>query len=310
MTSVLDALQTAILPVFAALLLGYVLGWRKILAPRDAASINQFVILAALPALLFGLVARAPLNDFDMRVMMLYLASEVFVYALGFCLARYLFKRPATEALLLGMAGCFANHVFFVFPIAVKVIGPEAALPVAAIMAMDAVVLYGATILLLDVVTAGSGSLVKIGRQIGSNPLILSLAAGAAVNLLALPLPEGLARYVDFVGGATAPAALFGLGIMLSAVRIREIDGASLWPVVLKLFLHPVLFAAALAAFLPEAVRLSGEVWDHAVLLVAAGPCGAMPFVLALRYKIDATRLMRAILISTTLSVVTLAVLA
>lgn len=308
MTAVFEALQIAILPVFAALVLGYVLGWRGVLNRDDATSINRFVILAALPALLFGLVARAPLANFDARVMTLYFVSEMVIYALGFAVARFVFVRPATEALLLGMAGCFANHVFFVFPIAVQVIGPEAALPVAAFMAMDAVVLYGATILLLDVTSAGSGSLIKIGRQISSNPLILSLAAGAVVNLTGFELHDGLGRYVDFVGAATAPAALFALGIMLSGVNLRRMDGAGFVPIGLKLIVHPILFVLLVEAF--GARDSADTLWEHAGLLVAAGPCGAMPFVLALRYHIDPTSLMRAILISTTLSVLTLAVLA
>jgi len=304
MNLILAALQTAILPVFAALALGLALGWRGVLTRADATAINKFVILAALPALLFGLVARAPLADFDVTIVLVYLLSEVLMYGLGFLITWRLFRRPVLEALLIGMACCFANHVFFVFPIAEAAIGPEAALPVAAVMAVDAVVLYGATILLLDVVSAGTGSLVRIGRQIGSNPLILSLAAGALVNLSGLSLHEGLIRYVDFVGAATAPAALFALGVMLSAVPLKRIEGAVATAAVLKVLVHPLVYFA-LAAFAGG----SDPVWQASVLLVAAGPCGAMPFVLALRYGIEPTVIMKAILLSTVASVVTLAFL-
>lgn len=304
MSAILDALQTAILPVFAALALGYVLGWRGLLTREDATAINKFVILVALPALLFGLVARAPLAAFNLKVVLTYLLSEVLMYALGFVMAYRLFRRPALEALLIGMAGCFANHVFFVFPIAQTAIGEAAALPVAAVMAVDAVVLYGATILLLDVVSAGSGSLLKIAKQIGSNPLILSLAFGVIVNLSGLPLHAGLIRYIDFVGAATAPSALFSLGVMLSVVSLKRIEGAALSTAAMKILVHPLIFMG-LAIF----TGASDPIWRHSVLLVAAGPCGAMPFVLALRYHIDPTVIMKAILASTAASVVTLAFL-
>lgn len=305
MVIIFDALQTAILPIFAALAFGYVLGWRGVMNRGDATAINKFVIIVTLPALLFGLVARAPLKDFDLDVVLLYLASEVFMYALGYFLAFVVFKRPALEALLLGMACCFANHVFFVFPIAQSVLGPQAALPVAAVTAVDSVILYGATILLLDVVSAGRGSFLKIARQIGANPLVLSLAAGCVVNLSGVPLHAGLERYIDFVGAATAPAALFALGVMLSAVSMSKLDGAALMPVGLKVVVHPLLFSGLIFVFGP-----SDPLWSHAVLLVAAGPCGAMPFVLAMRYGIDPTALMKAILFSTIATVGTLAVLA
>ncbi|MBO6758951.1 MAG: AEC family transporter [Roseibium sp.] len=305
MLPVIDALQTAILPVFAALALGYGLGWRGVLDRGDATAINKFVILCALPALLFGLVARAPLDQFNAAVMLTYLASEVLVYGLGFALCYWVFRRPVLEALLLGMAACFANHVFFVYPIAQAVIGPEAALPVAAVMAMDAVVLYGATILLLDVVSAGRGSAVKIARQIGTNPLILSLAAGVLVNLSGIGLHDGVGQYVDFVGAATAPAALFALGVMLSAVPLRRLEGATATTIGLKIIVHPIVFSG-----LAGLAGGTAALWTESVLLVAAGPCGAMPFVLALRYGIDPTLLMKAILLSTTATVGTLALLA
>ncbi len=304
MTEILAALQTAILPVFAALALGYALGWKGVLTRADATSINKYVILATIPALLFGLVANAPLEVFNAKIVLIYLLSEVMIYGLGFLLAYRVFKRPPLEALLLGMACCFVNHVFFVFPIAETAIGPGAALPVAAVMAIDAVVLYGTTILLLDVVSAGSGSLVKIGKQIGSNPLILSLAAGLVVNLAGLELHPGLMRYVEFVGSATAPTALFALGVMLSAVSLKRVEGVVGMVIGLNLLVHPILFYGL--------VLVSGTadpVWRDSVLLTAAGPCGAMPFVLAIRYGIDPTLLMKAILVSTVLSVFTLSFL-
>jgi len=305
MHAVLEALQSAILPVFAAMALGWLLGWRGVLDRADATAINKFVILVALPALLFGLVARAPLEEFNLFVMSLYLVSEVIVYALGFLVAHFVFKRPPLEALLLGMACCFANHVFFVYPIAQTVIGDAAALPVAALMAMDAVVLYGATILLLDVVSAGSGSLIKIGKQIGSNPLILSLAAGAAANLSGVPLHAGVDKYIDFVGAATAPAALFALGVMLSAVSLKRVEGVALSAIAIKIGLHPLLYLGLLSV-----TGMPDGVWSHATLMVAAGPCGAMPFVLAMRYHIETAPLMKAILLSTIASMFVLAVLA
>ena len=49
--------------------------------------------------------------------------------------------------------------------------------------------------------------------------------------------------------------------------------------------------------------------WDHLVLLVAAGPCGAMPFVIALQYGVRTEVIAKAILVSTILSLVSLSIL-
>ena len=39
-------------------------------------------------------------------------------------------------------------------------------------------------------------------------------------------------------------------------------------------------------------------------ILVAAGPCGAMPFVIAVQYGIELERIAKAVLLSTVLSVI------
>jgi predicted permease len=46
------------------------------------------------------------------------------------------------------------------------------------------------------------------------------------------------------------------------------------------------------------------------MVLIAAGPCGAMPFVVALRYGVATDRIAAAIIMSTVISTFTLAVLA
>jgi malonate transporter len=49
--------------------------------------------------------------------------------------------------------------------------------------------------------------------------------------------------------------------------------------------------------------------WQTMAFLVAAGPCGAMPFVIALQYNIKPTVIAKAVLISTTLSLLSLSLL-
>jgi hypothetical protein len=49
--------------------------------------------------------------------------------------------------------------------------------------------------------------------------------------------------------------------------------------------------------------------WETLAFLVAAGPGGAMPFVIALQYKITPEVIAKAVLISTVLSLLSLSVL-
>jgi predicted permease len=74
----------------------------------------------------------------------------------------------------------------------------------------------------------------------------------------------------------------------------------------LKVIVHPLLAWLLLSS----ATTLTNPAWTSTALLVAAGPCGAMPFVLALQYKINVTTIARAIGYSTLVSLITLAVMA
>ena len=134
----LSAFFDGVLPVFAVLAIGYAVGKARIFDAGMAAAINRFVILIAVPLLVFRLLARAPFQDFEWRVLMAFLLSELVAYAAGFLVARKLFKRETREAVLLGLASCFANHLLFVLAIATLLFGERASIPIVAIASVDA----------------------------------------------------------------------------------------------------------------------------------------------------------------------------
>lgn len=96
---------------------------------------------------------------------------------------------------------------------------------------------------------------------------------------------------------------LFALGITLAGSNLRRIGGA-VWTVVgIKLLIHPAIVGGLLGIF--SVSQFNGDI----TLLVAAGPCGAMPFVIATQYGVKTENIAKAVLISTTLSILSLAVL-
>jgi malonate transporter len=118
-----------------------------------------------------------------------------------------------------------------------------------------------------------------------------------------LLLPNWLYTYAEFAGGAAAPASLFALGIILASNSLRPIGIATWMVVAFKILVHPLL------VFTFSGIIVTSSGWDHLVLLVAAGPCGAMPFVIALQYGVRTEVIAKAILVSTILSLVSLSIL-
>lgn len=311
MSTVLGVFFDAILPVLAVVLIGYVAGRRGVLDPTAAGAINRFVFMIALPALVFRLIAFAPLETFPWAPAIAFLVVELVVMALGYVVARRGFGRPPVESMLLGMTAGFTNHVLLVLPIAKALFGEEAARPIVAIIVIDSVALFSVAVILLDLARDGGtgGTVRRAIGAIGRNPPVLAILAGLGVATVQAPLPEGAQFFLRFLGDAAAPAALCALGAVL-AHRATSSDGAApitlpVAIVALKLAVAPTLLwcAAAPAFALPT---------DEAViaLLTAAGPCGAMPFVLALQFGAPTATIARAILISTVASGVTLTIVA
>ena len=98
----LNHLLNGVLPFFAIGALGFVLGKRGTFDLAAAMSINKFVMLVCMPALVFRLLARAPLEEFDLAMLIGYLVTEIVMYVGGFVIGRYFFRVDVREAVLLG----------------------------------------------------------------------------------------------------------------------------------------------------------------------------------------------------------------
>ena len=292
----IDVFFDAVLPVFAVIAVGFAFGRGGMFDFSAALALNRFVFYAALPLLLFRLIATSPFERFEWLLVFGFLLAELIGYALGFIVARYLFGRSWSESLLLGMSVAFANQVFFVLPIARQLYGDAGAVPVVAISTFDVVVLLAGTIIVLEAKReqARSVSLSRLARLFVRNPPIIGISAGVIVSLVGLPIVNGFDFFARFIGETAAPCSLFALGIILA---VRRDEGSVALPAAmsgLKLFAMPVVAWVLVS----EVFQVSPQ-WSYPAMLVAAGPAGAMPFVLALQYDIPVPAIARTILIST-----------
>ena len=135
--------------------------------------------------------------------------------------------------------------------------------------------------------------------------MLASIGVGLVINISGIELHDGLITFSSFAGAAAAPAALFSLGIILAQTRFLSLDYAAVTATGLKIIIHPLV-----AWFLFTGFVDFDPLWRDPALLVAAGPCGAMPFVLAMQYRVRAESIGLAIVYSTVASLFTLSMLA
>jgi malonate transporter len=304
LTGFFDALTTAILPVFAVPALAYGVGRRRVFDRASAEGINRFVFLLAIPAITFYLIVTADVSAFAWEPLLTYFACELVLYASTALLARYAFGVGPRESLLLGMTCSFSNTVIFVLPIASTLYGDAAALPVVAVITLDSTIVFGSTVIVMDVLDHREGGVRKVLGMLLRNPLVVALGMGAAVAVFRIPLHPGIVTFTRFVGNAAPPASLFALGVIMSAVPLHRFGGVSLVTALVKVAAMPLIVYAMMAE------RGQTGAWAEMMPLIAAGPCGAMPFVIALRYGVATDRIAAAIVMSTVASTFILAVLA
>jgi hypothetical protein len=146
----------------------------------------------------------------------------------------------------------------------------------------------------------GDGGLAGVlARATLLNPIVLGVAAGAALGLLGVTLPGPLDRLLSFLGASAGPVALFALGGTLAGQRL----GAG-WRPVLGLVAAKLVAYPALAWALLRAAGLGAD-WVAAGTLLAALPTAAYAFVFAQHFEAAPERVSTAILLSTLAGAVT-----
>jgi predicted permease len=215
------------------------------------------------------------------------------------------------------LVAAFPNTGFMGVPLLVALIGPAAAGPMICTILVDLFVTTSLCIALAQVHdAAGQGTRVALARALRgalSNPMPWSIAAGALFSLAGIPLAGPPEVVVRMLADAASPVALFTIGAVLCRAGRHAHTRTPLplyLPVALmKLFLHPLLAFALLAAAMSLGAPLSAFQL-MVVTLTAALPSASNVAMLAERYGADNGRVTRIIMSSTVLAFASFSLLA
>lgn len=294
-------LQT--LPFFGIVGLGYLAARRGGFPPEATAWLTRFVFFFPLSAMLFRFAATLHLGEvFDPDFVLAYLAGTACVYLLVTAVA---LGRGQTMALaaIEAQAGVIGNVGFLGVPMLVALMGAAAAGPVMMVLSVDLVV-FGSLIVVMITLSRKEGTVSQIPARVFAglvrNPMIVSILSGLIWSATDQGLWDPVDRFLELLGSAATPGALFAIGASL-AERSAERVSVAVWLSTAKLVLHPLAVAvAAIAVFDVQPV-------PAAVMIAAAAmPTAGNVYMLAQHYGLAPRRASAAILVSTVVSVVTL----
>ena len=301
------ATLAAVLPIFSLIFAGWLARRIGVVGPAASSELNRFVVYLALPALLFDVIAHAQWSDvWQPSFIAAFGIGAALVFGLTIAIA-LIRRRHLVDAAIDGLNAGYGNTGFVGFPLAVAALGREALAPTLVATIMTVCVLFAIAIVLIETglqtERRGKHVIVKVGRSLLTNPLLVAPVLGAIVPLAGLTIPAPAESFLKLLGGAASPCALVALGLFLATKREateQDIGSAALL-VGCKLVLQP-----AITWVMATAVFGLSPLLTHTAVLLAALPTGTGPFMLAEFYRREANMTSNVILASTVVSVVTL----
>ncbi|OHC42888.1 MAG: malonate transporter [Rhodobacteraceae bacterium GWE1_64_9] len=300
----MSALLDVILPVFLVIAAGWLATKRGIMTGDSVDMLMRFAQSIAVPVLLAQSIGRLDLGaNYDLGLFISFYSGAFAGFGLGFVGARLL-GRPATDAVAIGFAAMFSNSLLLGVPITERAYGTEALTGNFAIISIHSPLLYTAGILAMELARSHGQGLPgrqlawQVIRAIATQPMVLGIAAGLAINLSGVPLPGFVWDAMKIIAGAAIPCALFGLGGVLLRYK-PEGDGRAIALVVaLSLVAHPLItWALGTQVFALDTAQLRS-----AVLTGAMAP-GVNGYLFANSYGVAKRVAASSVLIATLLSI-------
>ena len=218
------------LPFFALIALGYGAGRTGFFTEEATAYLTKFVFYFALSAMLFRFTANLSLAEIlDWTFIKAYTLATLAVYLLVTAVAM-LRRRSVPEAAVEAQCGAIGNVGFLGIPMLVDAHGRggESRLIVLG-LSVDLIV-FGSLIVILITgardgrMSVGILSTVLVGLL--KNPMIVSIALGLTWSSLAgMPIPGPVNSFLEILGAAATPGALFAIGASLAGKSAERLVG-------------------------------------------------------------------------------------
>lgn len=281
----------------ALMMIGFVLRRRELISGEGTQSLVNLLLYGILPCLVMKsfLLERTPEKT---RTLLIAIAAALCANLLAMLISGIWFgkRRPAEN-----IGAAFSNAGFMGLPLALAVVGEEAALYMAPFIAMVSTLqwLYGLPVL--------SGGREKMHfKNVILNPVVLSLIAGILLYFAPFEVPEAARSVLNYMGNMSAPAAMIILGTYLTRVSFKELttDRNAYLCSLARLIVIP-LCTMALLSLLPESFRIL----KLSTMIAACSPVGTNVVVFARRCGADTSGPVKDVCVSTVLSLITLPLL-
>lgn len=295
---------TAIIPIFALIVLGYILKRNGIPSLEFWSLNDKLVYWVLFPALLFY---QTSTSDIEPGFAGLFLGAIVGAFLLtsisAFAVARGLqFPAPVITSVMQGSA---RHNTFIALAISQALYGQEgvalAALATAVLVPPTNVIMVSAMVL-LHPNKRDKALLPSLLHELARNPLIVSVVVGVSVNAIYGGHIPVVHETTSLLGKAALPIVLLAIGAHLTVERFR----AALSPIMVSA-IGKVLLFPSFAVFLASQLGINGTAL-MIVALYACVPTASSAFTLSRQMGGDEKLMASIITLQTLFSLITVPV--
>ncbi|HID20014.1 MAG TPA: AEC family transporter [Methanophagales archaeon] len=279
-----ELIQTVI-PIFTIILVGYAIGKIK---KVDIQSFIDLIVYIAGPCLIFSSIVGSDINLTEFTTIAVAALAIIFSMAL---LALLVLKIAKSDKKGLCLPMTFGNTSYLGYPVALFAFGMDGLSRAVVYDMMNSLVIFSLGIYIIQ----HRNELQEAFKV----PLLYAVVVGLIVNLLKIPVPQGIFKPIEMIGMITIPLALLVLGYKLTQINIEAAKIACLASV------FRILGGFLVALVIINLFSIDGLAKDI-ILLQAAMPSAVMAMILASKYERDASLVASVVLITTVISIITI----
>src|ERR1700722_4841638 len=189
-----------ILPVFAVILTGWIVGYTGYLSRALTDALIHFAYNIAMPALLIVTIAQEPSHSLiNWRFLVAFGGGSLICFLLVFGITSIHASGSLASQTMYGMAASVTNTGFVALPVLQAIYGPRAVLPAAIATVFIAVVMFPIAVILLEIGQRnahGSRTPAMVTVKHGVlNPMVISTVIGILWSVFGLRMPRPVTAY-------------------------------------------------------------------------------------------------------------------
>ena len=295
----MDNILTALWPLFALLMLGY-LG-RRFDFPGAAfwPPAERATYYVLFPALLVSRLSRAELGGGQSLQLVAGVVGMLVIASLLVLLLRPLLHQTNAAFTSVYQGGLRFN-TYVALPASVALVPDEGVVLAALIAAVMIPLLNLFCVLVFAWYGSSRPTVSGVLRALASNPLILACLLGISLSLSGLGLPAPAVPVLELLGAMASPLGLLAVGAALDMRALRSSGVAVIASTLVKLMLMPLL-----AWLLARVIGLD-ENASRVLLVFSAVPTASSAYILARQLGGDAPLMANIITLQTLVALLTM----